>query len=169
MSTGAQAFGKLRLAALLLVLAGLALSIVGPALQAQADSGQPLVYSGTITGDISPAMERYVSRAIHQAEDKHAAAIVFRMDTPGGLSSAMDDIIQDILKSSVPVMVWVGPRGARAASAGVYITYAAHVAAMAPGTNIGSASPIFIDSTGNASDGSATLQAKVTNDAISQI
>lgn len=168
MSAAARFPGKLRLAAWTALLFGLALSLVGPLLT-QAATGGPIVYYGAIDGEISPAMERYVARAINTAGDNHAAAIVFRMNTPGGLSSAMDDIIQDILKSKVPVVVYVGPRGARAASAGVYITYAAHIAAMAPGTNIGSASPIFTDASGNVTDGSATLNAKVTNDAVSQI
>jgi membrane-bound serine protease (ClpP class) len=123
----------------------------------------------TIDGTITPVMARYLSRAINDAEDDGADALVVKMDTPGGLSSAMDDMIRDILESKVPVVVYVAPRGARAASAGVYITYAAHVAAMAPGTNIGSASPIFLDETGNVTDGSATLQKKVTNDAVAQI
>jgi membrane-bound serine protease (ClpP class) len=123
----------------------------------------------TIDGTITPVMARYLSRAINDAEDDGADALIVQMDTPGGLSSAMDDMIRDILESKVPVVVYVAPRGARAASAGVYITYAAHVAAMAPGTNIGSASPIFLDETGNVTDGSDTLQRKVTNDAVAQI
>jgi membrane-bound serine protease (ClpP class) len=123
----------------------------------------------TIDGTITPVMARYLGRAIHDAEDDGAAALIVQLDTPGGLSSAMDDMIDDILKSEVPVVVYVAPRGARAASAGVYITYAAHVAAMAPGTNIGSASPVFLDETGNVTDGSETLHNKVMNDAISQI
>jgi membrane-bound serine protease (ClpP class) len=123
----------------------------------------------TIDGTITPVMARYLGRAINDAEDDGAAALIVQLDTPGGLSSAMDDMIDDILESDVPVVVYVAPRGARAASAGVYITYAAHVAAMAPGTNIGSASPVFLDETGNVTDGSETLQNKVMNDAISQI
>jgi membrane-bound serine protease (ClpP class) len=151
-----------------IVLASLLLAVQPLLVRAQNESG-PTVVLGKIDGTITPVMERYVKRDINQAEKDGAAAVVFEMDTPGGLSSAMDDIVRDILQSKVPVVVYVAPRGARAASAGVYITYAAHVAAMAPGTNIGSASPIFIDASGNASDGSATLQKKVTNDAVSQI
>ncbi|HET8524489.1 MAG TPA: nodulation protein NfeD [Thermomicrobiales bacterium] len=123
----------------------------------------------SMDSEITPVMARYVHRSINKAEKDGAAALVIEMNTPGGLSSAMDDITADILQSKVPVVVYVTPRGARAASAGVYITYAAHVAAMAPGTNIGSASPIFMGADGEASDGSATLKAKVTNDAVSQI
>jgi membrane-bound serine protease (ClpP class) len=81
----------------------------------------------------------------------------------------MDDIIREILESEVPVVVYVSPRGARAASAGVYITYAAHVAAMAPGTNIGSASPVLIGSDGSTDNGDDTMEKKVTNDAVAQI
>lgn len=123
----------------------------------------------TVDDTITPVMEHYLSRAIKDAEDDGSAALVIEMDTPGGLSSAMDDMIRDILESKVPVVVYVSPRGARAASAGVYITYAAHVAAMAPGTNIGSASPIFLDASGNPTEGDATLNKKVTNDAVAQI
>ncbi|MGH2535214.1 MAG: NfeD family protein [Thermomicrobiales bacterium] len=114
-------------------------------------------------------MARYVDRMIDNAGEDGVSALVIELDTPGGLSSAMDDIIQDILESEVPVVVYVSPNGARAASAGVFITYAAHVAVMAPGTRIGSASPIFMDESGGVSDGSETLQRKVTNDAVSQI
>src|SRR4051794_9105318 len=134
---------------------------------AQAADGDVVV--GHIDGTITPVMANYVERVIQQAEDDHAPAVVFEMDTPGGLSSAMDDIIRDILESDVPVVVYVTPRGARAASAGVYISYAAHISAMAPGTNIGSASPVFIGSDGSADDGGDTMSRKVTNDAVAQI
>src|SRR5829696_7351874 len=148
---------------LVIVLAGL------PLVSGLAQDTQPQVEVGEIDGTITPVMARYVERVIHQAEDDGAAAVVFEMDTPGGLSSAMDDIIRDILESEVPVVVYVTPRGARAASAGVYISYAAHVSAMAPGTNIGSASPVFIGADGAADDGDDTMSRKVTNDAVAQI
>lgn len=131
-----------------------------------AQDTQPVVVVGQIDDTITPVMASYVERVIEDAEDKNAAAVIFEMDTPGGLSSAMDDIIRDILESEVPVVVYVSPRGARAASAGVYITYASHVAAMAPGTNIGSASPVFI---GGDNDPDDTMTKKVTNDAVAQI
>ncbi len=136
--------------------------------QAATGSGRTVIVAN-IDGTITPVMARYVERAIKRAERDQAAALVLQMDTPGGLSTAMDDIIRSILESEVPVVVYVAPRGARAASAGVFITYAAHIAAMAPGTNIGSATPIFLGEDGSAQDGSATLQRKVTNDAVSQI
>jgi membrane-bound serine protease (ClpP class) len=148
--------------ALFLLLTGL----VGPALSTLAQSDKPTVLVGHIDGTITPVMARYVDRVLDKAADDEASAVVFEMDTPGGLSSAMDDIIRDILESEVPVVVYVSPRGARAASAGVYITYAAHVAAMAPGTNIGSASPVFI---GGDNDKDDTMTKKVTNDAVAQI
>jgi membrane-bound serine protease (ClpP class) len=159
----------LRVASLLAIALSLVMLVVQPLVAGAQTAPDREVIVGKIDGTITPVMERYVARVINQAEKDDAAAVVFEMDTPGGLSSAMDDIIQDILQSDVPVVVYVTPRGARAASAGVYITYAAHVAAMAPGTNIGSASPIFMDASGNETDGSTTLQKKVTNDAVSQI
>jgi len=130
---------------------------------------QPTVVSGQIDGTITPVMARYVDRVISNAERDGASAVVFEMDTPGGLSSAMDDIIRDILESEVPVVMYVTPRGARAASAGVYISYASHISAMAPGTNIGSASPVFMGADGDTEDGDDTMSRKVTNDAVAQI
>ena len=158
-----------RLLPVLLTVLSLGLLVVQPLLVSAQEQTTRKVIVAEIDGTITPVMERYVKRAIKRAEKDRAAAIVFEMDTPGGLSSAMDDIVRDILESEVPVIVYVTPRGARAASAGVYITYAAHVAAMAPGTNIGSASPIFMDESGNGTDGNETLRRKVTNDAVSQI
>jgi membrane-bound serine protease (ClpP class) len=123
----------------------------------------------TVDGTITPVMRTYIHQGIDHAEKSGATAVVLRMDTPGGLSSATDDIIQDILNSSVPVIVYVAPQGARAASAGVYITYAAHIAAMAPSTNIGSATPIFIGQNGQAATADDTLTRKVVNDAVARI
>jgi membrane-bound serine protease (ClpP class) len=113
-------------------------------------------------------MARYLGRAINRAEDKSAQVLVIEMNTPGGLGSAMDDIIDDILQSKVPVVVYVAPINARAASAGVYITYASHIAVMAPSTNIGSASPILTGSSGNITT-DETLGRKIMNDAIARI
>jgi membrane-bound serine protease (ClpP class) len=138
-------------------------------LSAISQGERPRVVVGEIDETITPVMARYVERVIDDAENDGASAVVFEMDTPGGLSSAMDDIIRDILESEVPVVVYVTPRGARAASAGVYITYAAHVAAMAPGTNIGSASPVFMGADGDTGDEDDTMTRKVTNDAVAQI
>ncbi len=151
--------------ALLLIAIGATL----PAISTVAQSEQPLVVVGEIDGTITPVMARYVENTIERAERDGAAAVVFEMDTPGGLSSAMDDIIDDFRQSEVPIVVYVAPSGARAASAGVFITYAAQIAAMAPGTNIGSASPVFLGADGSTSDVDDTMTAKVTNDAVARI
>ncbi len=97
-----------------------------------------------IRGAISPASSELLSRALAGARDKGAALLVLRLDTPGGLDSSMREMIRDILASPVPVATYVAPSGARAASAGTYIMYASHVAVMAPGTNLGAATPVSI-------------------------
>lgn len=119
-------------------------------------------------GVINPVLAGFVERAIDEAERAGAAAIVFEMDTPGGLDSSMRQIIKRMLASRVPVVVYVAPSGARAGSAGVYITYAAHLAAMAPGTNIGSATPVAMGE-GGEQKLSEEMRAKVSNDAAAYI
>ena len=126
------------------------------------------VHVATISGIINPVQAGYVDRVIDQAEERNAAAVVLQLDTPGGLDSSMREIIQRMLSSRVPVIVYVAPPGARAGSAGVYITYAAHVAAMAPHTNIGSATPVMVGQDGEARL-SDEMRAKITNDAVAYI
>jgi membrane-bound serine protease (ClpP class) len=93
---------------------------------------------------ITPVTARYISTAIRQAEEQRAAALILVLDTPGGLVESTREVVRNILQSKVPVVVYVAPAGGRAASAGVFITMAGHVAAMAPGTNIGAAHPVQI-------------------------
>ncbi len=105
-----------------------------------AASGHGLVVD--IAGPIGPAVSDHVVKAIHRAQNENAAVLVLRMDTPGGLDTAMRDIVKAILNATVPVVGYVAPGGARAASAGTYILYATHIAVMAPATNLGAATPI---------------------------
>ena len=131
-------------------------------LHAQTDA--PRVDVAKINGVIDPFTEGYVERVINTATQDGASAIVFQLDTPGGGLDATRKIIERFFDSPVPIIVYVSPSGARAGSAGVFITYAGHVAAMAPGTNIGAASPVSV--TG---DLTGTLQTKVMNDSAALI
>lgn len=149
---------RIRPWSLLLALLGLGLLLL------PARAADPVVPVVRADGTISPPMARYITAAIADAERQGAPAVVIELDTPGGLMSSSDEIVRAILGSRVPVVVWVAPTNARAASAGVFITYAAQVAAMAPGTRIGSASPVALGG-----DLDETMARKVTNDAVSQI
>jgi membrane-bound serine protease (ClpP class) len=142
---------------------------------------------------ISPATADYFIHSLHEAEAAGAAAMIVELDTPGGLDQAMRDMIKELLAATIPVVVYVAPNGSRAASAGTYLLYASHVAAMAPATNVGSSTPVSIgggpfpsptapsepapadgDKSGNGSAaappaGQSTMERKVTNDAVAYI
>ena len=161
----------------LLVLLTLSAAAAAP----ESPMAHPQVVVLRVDGPISPASADYVVHGIARAESMHAEAIVLELDTPGGLSGSMRDIIKAILASPVPVIGYVAPPGARAASAGTYIMYACHVAAMAPATNIGAATPVSLTgggglpmpSTSSGKTASAPTEStemrKVTNDAVAYI
>jgi len=132
-----------------------------PAVATSAAPAGKGVLVATIAAPIGPVTADYLAAVIERATDEDAALLVVELDTPGGLDSAMRQMVQSILKSRIPVAVYVFPQGARAASAGVLITLAADVAAMAPGTNIGAAHPVNVG--GGAMDN--TMARKVENDA----
>jgi membrane-bound serine protease (ClpP class) len=119
----------------------------------------------TADGIVNPVMARYLDRGISAAERADAAAVIIQLDTPGGLLTSTRDIVSRIERSSVPVVIYVAPTGAQAASAGTFITLAGHVAAMAPGTNIGAASPVDI----SGGDIEGTMGDKAVNDAAAFI
>jgi membrane-bound serine protease (ClpP class) len=118
-----------------------------------------------LTGSVDPGSARYLIDAIRDAEAQGAEALLVRMDTPGGLLASTRDIVQAELSAKVPVVVWVGPPGARAGSAGVFITLAAHVAAMAPSSNIGAAHPVGIGGGGGEKNSEVeAMVKKIEND-----
>ena len=128
----------------------------------------------TIDGVISPVTAEYVSSEIREAEETGSEVLVIRLDTPGGLMNSMRSIVKSELNADLPVIIYVSPSGAQCASAGVFISYAAHIFAMAPGTNVGSASPVTL---GGGTPGSGTqdttqsetMMRKVVNDAVAQL
>ena len=144
---------------------GLATIALAFLLPLHATAATPHVEQADLTGDINTIMAAYITSAVTRAESDRADALLVVMNTPGGISTSMDDIVTSLLNSKVPVIVYVYPSGARAASAGLFVAQAADVLAMAPGTNIGSAHPI--QATG--ADLTGDLGAKVLNDAVTRV
>lgn len=138
-----------------------ALMLTGVAGQARAQTGQPVIASVDLTGVVDPIIADHITSVIQRANDDHDAAVLITIDTPGGLGSSMDEIDEAILGSAVPVIGYVAPSGARAASAGAFVLMSSPVAAMAPGTNVGASTPIGL-SGGDLAD-------KVTNDAAASM
>ncbi len=140
---------------------GLAVMLAGAVAAAASAQARQFVYVLEVQGVIDPPVAAYVRRGIEAGEKARAQAVIIRLDTPGGLDKSMRDITQAMLNAEVPVVVYVAPVGARAASAGAIITLASHVAAMAPSTNIGAAHPVAMGG-GEMTD---EMKAKLENDA----
>jgi len=135
---------------------------------AQSQPVRPLIVRLEIQGEIQPVLADYISAGLREASERHAALVLVRMDTPGGLDQSMRQIVQGILRSPVPVVVYVSPTGARAASAGFFILLAADVAAMAPGTHTGAASPIALIG-GAPIELDQTLRKKIVEDVLAYL
>jgi membrane-bound serine protease (ClpP class) len=133
------------------------LAALAPAVPARA--AEPHVLVATLNGVINPITDSYISKAVDRAVAGSANALIIQMDTPGGLDTSMRDIIKKMLGAPLPVVVFVSPSGARAASAGLYITEAADIAVMAPGTNIGSAHPVSLSGSNPAASPAASPSA----------
>ncbi len=121
---------------------------------------RPVVYLLDVDGTINPALADYIVKGIEKAEQEKATCVIIRMDTPGGLVTTTKTIIKEMINAPMPVVVWVGPSGSSASSAGALITVAADVAAMAPQTNIGAAHPV----TGGGQDIGGSMSEKILND-----
>ena len=124
------------------------------------------IYSIEVDAIINPATAKFITDSIDEATQQGAQCLIIQLDTPGGLMESMRIIVKKILASNIPIIVYVAPGGARAASAGVFITIAAHIAVMAPGTHIGAAHPVTLGAEGKESK---TMTEKVVNDAVADI
>jgi membrane-bound serine protease (ClpP class) len=144
---------------------GFALFALAALLPAHVYAAQPHVERADLTGDINTITASYIATAVDRAAADNADALLVVLNTPGGISTSMDDIVTSLLNSKVPVIVYVYPSGARAASAGLFVAQAADIVAMAPGTNIGSAHPIL----GTGADLTGDLGTKVLNDAVTRV
>ncbi len=153
-------FRPVKKTALWLTLFILALFCVETIVVSAEDDAMGALFVVTISSAINPAVAEFVEEAIAKAVAANGACIVIRMDTPGGLAESMRQIVKAMLASRIPVIVYVSPPGARAASAGVMITIAADIAAMAPGTNIGAAHPVGV----GGKEANETMAKKITND-----
>lgn len=151
----------------LAALAGIA-GLTAPAGAQEAGTEGDVAYSIELSGTIDPATRGWIEDALEDATDEGAELVIVRIDTPGGLVDSMREIVKDLIAAPQPVVAYVFPDGAQAASAGLFITQAADVAAMAPQTNIGSASPVSIGP-GGASDIDETLERKIENDAAAYV
>ncbi|MDA9421673.1 NfeD family protein [Bradyrhizobium sp. CCBAU 53380] len=166
-----------------LVAAITAVALICCILPSSAEESGRVALVVTIDGAIGPASASYVREALAKAGERRAEVVLLRMNTPGGLNSSMREIIADVLASPIPVIGYVAPSGAHAASAGTYILYATHIAAMAPGTNIGAATPVQIggplpglpsgtpgkDGKDKKDEPKDAMTAKATNDAVAFI
>ncbi len=142
------------------------LGLVGPLLASRTTHAQaPEAVVLNVDGIINSIKERYIFRGLEQAVQEQAPLMIIQLDTPGGLLSSTRNIVELLLEAEVPLAVYVSPQGARAGSAGTFITAAANFAVMAPGTNIGAATPV----SGTGEDLGETLASKATNDAAAMI
>ncbi len=151
-----------------LLLLGTASVVHGGASAGTSAQAPPTVDIVRLDGIVAPATARYIIRGIREAEQSGAVLLLIEMDTPGGLLKSMEDITKAMLNTDLPTVVYVYPSGSRAASAGVFIAYAASVAAMAPTTHLGAAHPVGVGG-GGGKEEDKTLMTKVENDAVAAI